>query len=835
MARLLEESVLPWATRGPLFTASIRGERNALTCEHGQNLSIFICRLLVEEDSHVDLSTQKLFLSTILKYLARERHHIVSYAPVYILQGICWATKGWRQHSLDDEAIAALLDITSSPGVPDVVRDLLIVQGTEICKIVAPGKSNLAIQKKLQVLRDACDRLIDSTARGVSLRWPTLVSIQDDIQASRSLCLKGLGLLDACVSLQNALDDPTATMDPKILSKVLDAIWEQVEIDDYPKFALLRVPGLFLHVRCVQLALIDDDVRSILLSFLEAYRLLPSGRIYTWSPLMIAVRQAIFEVPEFKLVVDINTIVMDVVKGPPSAKAEFRLDAAAAIILSTFRPETAGLTYEHYYGSKEGVGWAAFFDLLNHVGATDTAMAQSLLDTLLEPWMKQRIPAVIVNRWKTTEWVQAMLIIMNCKSVTDGYGSAQAYMKQFMYLLSVEPLPRYRFLFEWILCRIIIGHEKLMEPVLEVLSSIDHHSNPKYLASIIKVAVQVVCSEHGSEADAAEVMNRLTGLAASSKIIIRHEAQWALPGLWKHCQVSGWLSIVENPALIGLMEYMHSLYRTIEPAPERENSRLSLDTDQTMATLLCGSYLGLEPSTKPQLELEDYEQLLKLDEQGGRKKPNTEYASLPWGKQPRARVHATYSNVKQEDKPGKIDIVVPLQTKGTSYLSGTISDIKTKRHNSSLLVVGSLVDNPYNIGGLSRVSEIFGAAALYVASTKVLAHKDFESVAVSSHTHFDVRELAVADMVDFIVKMRLEGYTIVGIEQTDRSQILGREATRLPRKTILILGAEREGMPATVLAECDMLVEIPQKGSTRSLNVQTAASCVLFDYCRQHG
>jgi tRNA guanosine-2'-O-methyltransferase len=43
------------------------------------------------------------------------------------------------------------------------------------------------------------------------------------------------------------------------------------------------------------------------------------------------------------------------------------------------------------------------------------------------------------------------------------------------------------------------------------------------------------------------------------------------------------------------------------------------------------------------------------------------------------------------------------------------------------------------------------------------------------------------------------------------------------------------GMPAAVLGECDILVEIPQVGVTRSLNVQTAAAIVLFEYGRQHG
>ena len=51
---------------------------------------------------------------------------------------------------------------------------------------------------------------------------------------------------------------------------------------------------------------------------------------------------------------------------------------------------------------------------------------------------------------------------------------------------------------------------------------------------------------------------------------------------------------------------------------------------------------------------------------------------------------------------------------------------------------------------------------------------------------------------------------------------------------MLLVGSEKEGIPAVVLSACDILVEIPQRGITRSLNVQTAVSIVLFDYVRQH-
>jgi tRNA G18 (ribose-2'-O)-methylase SpoU len=52
---------------------------------------------------------------------------------------------------------------------------------------------------------------------------------------------------------------------------------------------------------------------------------------------------------------------------------------------------------------------------------------------------------------------------------------------------------------------------------------------------------------------------------------------------------------------------------------------------------------------------------------------------------------------------------------------------------------------------------------------------------------------------------------------------------------LICLGQEGNGIPAEILAKCHDLVEIPQVGSVRSLNVGTAAGIVMYDYCAKVG
>ena len=87
-------------------------------------------------------------------------------------------------------------------------------------------------------------------------------------------------------------------------------------------------------------------------------------------------------------------------------------------------------------------------------------------------------------------------------------------------------------------------------------------------------------------------------------------------------------------------------------------------------------------------------------------------------------------------------------------------------------------------------------------------------------------------MVSYLLRLRREGYALVGLEQTRGA--VDVNAYRFPRKTALVLGREREGIDADVLSVLDACVVIPQKGMIRSLNVHVSASVAMAAYARAH-
>jgi tRNA guanosine-2'-O-methyltransferase len=126
---------------------------------------------------------------------------------------------------------------------------------------------------------------------------------------------------------------------------------------------------------------------------------------------------------------------------------------------------------------------------------------------------------------------------------------------------------------------------------------------------------------------------------------------------------------------------------------------------------------------------------------------------------------------------------------------------------------------------------IVAAESLVLPSLKVTSDAAFRDVSVSAASLMSLHECAPSKLLDFILARKAQGYTIVGLEQTVRSLRLG--TTELPSRMVLVLGAEREGIPVELLQHLDFCVEIPQLGLIRSLNVHVSGALIMWEYTRQ--
>lgn len=150
---------------------------------------------------------------------------------------------------------------------------------------------------------------------------------------------------------------------------------------------------------------------------------------------------------------------------------------------------------------------------------------------------------------------------------------------------------------------------------------------------------------------------------------------------------------------------------------------------------------------------------------------------------------------------------------------------------SRLIVVASLIDKPTNLGGLCRTCEVFGALVLVVGSLHCVKDKQFQHLSVSAEQWLPLVEVKPPQLIDYLQQKKAEGYTIIGVEQTAKSLDLTQYC--FPEKSLLLLGNEREGIPANLIQQLDVCVEIPQQGIIRSLNVHVSGALLIWEYTRQ--
>uniref|UniRef100_A0A4W3JS87 tRNA (guanosine(18)-2'-O)-methyltransferase TARBP1 n=2 Tax=Callorhinchus milii TaxID=7868 RepID=A0A4W3JS87_CALMI len=194
-----------------------------------------------------------------------------------------------------------------------------------------------------------------------------------------------------------------------------------------------------------------------------------------------------------------------------------------------------------------------------------------------------------------------------------------------------------------------------------------------------------------------------------------------------------------------------------------------------------------------------------------------------------ADLDAEWTDVQKKIIPWKNSI--PDQDLELIYQERATKLGKSSNSSSSLIVVASLIDKPTNLGGLCRTSEIFGASVLVVNNMHCVNDKQFQALSVSAEQWMPVIEVKPAQLVEYLQQKKTEGYTIIGVEQTANSQDLTQY--RFPEKTLLLLGNEREGIPANLIQHLDVCVEIPQYGVIRSLNVHVSGALLVWEYTRQ--
>lgn len=150
-------------------------------------------------------------------------------------------------------------------------------------------------------------------------------------------------------------------------------------------------------------------------------------------------------------------------------------------------------------------------------------------------------------------------------------------------------------------------------------------------------------------------------------------------------------------------------------------------------------------------------------------------------------------------------------------------EIKAKLQVNSLpfAVLMGQIEHDFNIGSVIRAANSFGASKIFYYGKK---HFDRRGC-LGTYKYSTVEYLSSFDQV----KALKDDYTFVGLENNNPKTQKIISYIWSP-KPLIIIGEEGNGIQPELLELCDSLVEIPSRGSVRSLNAAQAAAIAMFDY-----
>lgn len=145
-----------------------------------------------------------------------------------------------------------------------------------------------------------------------------------------------------------------------------------------------------------------------------------------------------------------------------------------------------------------------------------------------------------------------------------------------------------------------------------------------------------------------------------------------------------------------------------------------------------------------------------------------------------------------------------------------------------VIIAADSITDPHNLGAIARTAEALGAQGLVIPQRRAVGiTSTVAKVAAGA-----LEKLPVARVVNLkraLDTLKEKGFWIYGLA-SEGSQAIHR--TTFDRPTVLVVGAEGNGLSLTVQQSCDLLVSIPLRGTTPSLNASVATGMALYEVYR---
>jgi tRNA G18 (ribose-2'-O)-methylase SpoU len=151
--------------------------------------------------------------------------------------------------------------------------------------------------------------------------------------------------------------------------------------------------------------------------------------------------------------------------------------------------------------------------------------------------------------------------------------------------------------------------------------------------------------------------------------------------------------------------------------------------------------------------------------------------------------------------------------------------------NPPICLILDNIRSSHNVGSIFRTADAAGVSKIYLvgytpAPTDRFGRVNKEIAKTALGAEQVIAWEKAEDIGELISQLKTSGYKVIALEQAENS--INYREIKLSQATALIVGNEVEGISKDILDQCNIVAEIPMRGSKESLNVSVATGILLF-------
>jgi len=158
-------------------------------------------------------------------------------------------------------------------------------------------------------------------------------------------------------------------------------------------------------------------------------------------------------------------------------------------------------------------------------------------------------------------------------------------------------------------------------------------------------------------------------------------------------------------------------------------------------------------------------------------------------------------------------------------------DDSLSRKQPTLQIMLDNVHSSQNLSAIIRSCDAVGVLDIYYSNKENETLRIHKTITQGAHRWTHRYRMKDDDKAAFLKEKKSQGFQVVVTHLEERA-VSFREID-YTKPTLLVMGNEKEGVSAEVIAMADEVISIPMQGMVQSLNVSVATALILYEAERQ--